>query len=100
VGEAPEPPGKRSAQLDPAEIDHRAPLADRRQVAGVLVAERRRRGLTGKPRPYRLRDIGALLLGGRRDARNGPSVRADDDRRIADREDLVTLITVTLYLTP
>src|SRR6187399_2318673 len=41
VGEAPDPPGEVAAHLDPAEIDHGLFLADLRETAGVLVAERR-----------------------------------------------------------
>src|SRR5262245_63326727 len=48
VGDAPDPPRDGAAQLEFAEIDHRNPLADLRQAAGVLVAERRQR-LAGKP---------------------------------------------------
>jgi len=36
----PDPPGKRTAELDRTEIDHRQPLADLRQAAGMLVAKR------------------------------------------------------------
>src|SRR5947209_5756066 len=37
VGDAPDPPGDRAAQLDAAEVDHREPLADLGEAAGVLV---------------------------------------------------------------
>jgi hypothetical protein len=37
VREAPDPPGKRPAQLDAAEINDGRPLADRRQTAGMAV---------------------------------------------------------------
>src|SRR5204863_9175147 len=43
VGEAPDPPGEIAAHLHPAEIDHRLFLADLREAAGMLVAERRQR---------------------------------------------------------
>src|SRR6266508_5025550 len=43
VGDAPDPPGEIAAQLDAAEIDHRLFLADLREAAGMLVAERRQR---------------------------------------------------------
>src|SRR4051812_47612129 len=39
VGDAPDPPRQRAAHLDPAEIDYGQPLADLRQIAGVLVGE-------------------------------------------------------------
>ena len=90
MGEAPEPPGKRPAELDPAEIDHRPPLADRRQVPRVLVSESRRRGLAGEPRPDHFRDIGAFLLGGWRDAGDGPAVGPQDEGGVADGENLGT----------
>src|SRR5947209_19576647 len=67
VGDAPDPPGEVTLQLDPAEIDHRLALADLRQAAGVLVAERRQR-LAAKTRPDQGRDIATLLLRRRRDA--------------------------------
>jgi hypothetical protein len=66
MGEAPEPPRQRAAQLDPAEVDDGAPLADAREVSGVLVAKSGRRGLAVEPRADRFGDIRAFLLGGRR----------------------------------
>ena len=87
MGEAPEPPRQRAAQLDPGEVDDGAPLADGRKVSGVLIAERGRRGLAAEPRPDHRRHICAVLLGGRSDARNRPSVRTGDDRGVADRKD-------------
>ena len=36
VGEAPQPPSQRASKLDPAEVDHGAPLADRGQVPACL----------------------------------------------------------------
>src|SRR3954471_1070578 len=50
VGEAPYPPGEIAAHLHPAEIDHRLFLADLREAAGMLVAERRQRA-AAKARP-------------------------------------------------
>src|SRR5689334_14047767 len=41
VGDAPDPPRDRAAQLDRAEIDHRLALADLRQTAGMVIMERR-----------------------------------------------------------
>src|SRR5277367_6158125 len=70
VGEAPEPPGERALELDPAEVDHRAPLADRGEVASMLIMEGRRRGRAAEPGSDDLGDIGALLLGGGSDAGN------------------------------
>ena len=43
VGDAPDPPRDGAAQFEAAEIDHRLALADLRQAAGVLVAERAQR---------------------------------------------------------
>src|SRR5262249_9277358 len=40
VCDAPDPPCDGAAQLDAAEIDHRELVADLRQAAGMLVAER------------------------------------------------------------
>src|SRR3984885_2529177 len=88
VGEAPQPPGELALELDPAEVDHRPPLADRGQISRVLVAKGRRRGGAAKPGPDDLGDIGALLLGGWRDAWNRLPIRAKDDRRVADGENL------------
>src|SRR6185312_12290200 len=50
VGDTPYPPGNGAAQLDAAEIDDRAPLADLRQAAGVYVAEWRRRRVATQAR--------------------------------------------------
>jgi hypothetical protein len=87
VGDAPYPPGDGAVQPELAEIDHCLVLADLRQAAGVLVAERAERR-AAQPRLYRLRDIAALLLGGRRDAGHGFAVGAIDDDGIADRKDI------------
>ena len=54
----------------------------------MFVAERRRRGRAAEPRADDLGDIGALLLGGGRDAGNRLPIRAKDNRRVADRENL------------
>src|SRR6185437_10075015 len=88
VGEAPQPPRDRPLELDPAEIDHRPPLADRRQIALVPVAERRGRGRAAKPGADDVRDIDPLLLGRGRDAGNRPPVLPEDNGRIADGENL------------
>ena len=63
-----------------AEIDHRLALADLRQAAGVLVAERRRR-VAAQARLDRFGDITSLLFGRRRDAGDRISVGACDRRR-------------------
>jgi hypothetical protein len=65
VGEAPQPPGE---------------LA--------LVAEGRRWRRAAEPGPDDLGDIDTLLLGGWRDAGNWLPIRAKDDRRVADGENL------------
>src|SRR5712675_2863386 len=70
VGDAPDPPRQRAAQLDAAEIDHRLALADLRQAAGVLVAERANRRAV-EPRLDDLRDIAPFLFCRRRDAGDG-----------------------------
>src|SRR5205823_4490645 len=87
VGDAPDPPGDGAAQLEPAEIDHREPFADLRQAAGMAVAEWRRRA-AGEPRLDGLRNMAALLLGGRGDARNRPAVPGGNSDGVADRKDL------------
>src|ERR1700737_1783168 len=67
VRDAPYPPCKRAAQLEASEIDHRLPLADLRQAAGVLVAEWRL-FVAAQARFDRFGDITPLLLGRRRNA--------------------------------
>src|SRR3954462_12263824 len=62
VGDAPDPPRDGAAQLDAAEVDHGKPLADLREAAGVLVAERACR-LFAQPRLDGLGHVTALLLG-------------------------------------
>src|SRR4051812_27321599 len=74
VGDAPDPPGEISLQLDPAEIDDGLALADLRQAAGMLVAERRQRRAV-QARLDQGGDIAALLLRGWCDARHRISVR-------------------------
>src|SRR5689334_14419749 len=87
VGDTPDPPGERAAQLEAAEVDHREPLADLRQAAGMAVAERRG-GAAREPRLDALGDIAALLLGGRRNARHRLAVPGWYRHGVADREDL------------
>ena len=79
VGDAPDPPGDRAAQLEPAEIDHGEALADLREAAGMLVAERRQR-LALEPRLDRRRDIAPFLLRRRCDAGHGLAVGSGDGR--------------------
>src|SRR5205807_4383926 len=57
-----------AGQGEAAEIDDRFPAADRGEVAEVAVTERRRRPLAGNAGGDDTGDIGALLLGDRRDA--------------------------------
>src|SRR5258707_3166223 len=87
VGDAPDPPGEIAAQLDPAEIDDGLALADLRQAAGVLVAERRQR-LAVQPRLDQSCDIASLLLRGRCDARHRIAVRTCNGDRVADGKDI------------
>src|SRR5215218_453985 len=89
VGNAPDPPRNGAAQLDAAEVDHGEPLADLREAAGVLVAERAGR-LLAQPRLDGLGHVTALLLGGRRDAGHRLAVPGVDQNGITDREDLGT----------
>ena len=74
VRNAPYPPCQRAAQLDPSKVDHRQPLADLREAAGVLVVK----GLAlfaAQPRLDDAGDVAALLLCRGRDAghRSTPS---------------------------
>ncbi len=85
---APEQPGGKAADLDPAEIGHRAATPDGGQVARVEVAKRLHRA---PPRQYSADNfghIGALLLGSRRHPGHGSAVLAQDQGRVADDEDL------------
>src|SRR5436305_9554489 len=61
VGDAPDPPSQRAAQSYAPEIDHRQPFADLREIAGVLVNERRQ-CFAAQPRPDGVRDVTSLLL--------------------------------------
>ena len=80
VGDAPDPPCEGAAQLELAEIDHRLALADLRQAAGMLVAERRQR-LAAQPRLDHGGNVTPLLFGGRRDAGHRIAVGTLDGRR-------------------
>src|ERR1700722_7937763 len=62
VRDAPQPPRNGAAQLDAPEIDHCEPLADLRQAAGMLVAERGR-GRTFQARLDGVGDVTSLLFG-------------------------------------
>src|SRR5688572_29150779 len=68
VGGRPEQPGQVAAELDAADLHDRAAAADRREVAEIAVAEGRHRA-AGQRGDDRRRDVLALLLGDRRDAR-------------------------------
>src|SRR5665213_4224330 len=87
VGDAPDPPGEGAAQLDAAEIDHRLPLADLRQAAGVPVAERRYR-IALEPGLDATGDVLALLLGRRCDAGDRLAIGAGDIDGVADRKNI------------
>src|ERR1700737_1520223 len=87
VRDAPYPPCKRAAQLDAPEIDHRLPLADLRQAAGVLVPEWSQLA-AAQARFYRPGDITPLLLGRRCNAGDRLSVRARNHNGIADRKNI------------
>ena len=57
-----------AVELEPAEVGDGGAPADGRHGAVVAIAERRRRGAAGEPRAQHARDVGALLLGDRREA--------------------------------
>src|SRR5258708_19903775 len=86
VRDAPDPQGKRPAELDRTEIDHRQPLADLRQAAGMLVAKRSMRQAL-QPRLDRLRNVSSLLFRRRRDAGHRLAVPGGNRHGVADRED-------------
>src|SRR6266699_440721 len=85
--QAPHQPGNPAGQGEPAEIDDRFPAADRGEVAEVAVAERRRRPLAGDAGGDDTGDIGALLLGDRRDA-GERTVRTLNLSGVANHKDL------------
>src|SRR5579872_1092516 len=87
VGDAPDPPSDSAAQFDRSEIDHRLAFADLGKASRVMVAEWRRR-FAAQARLDRCRDVTALLLGRRRNAGHGFSVRARNADGIANREDV------------
>src|SRR4029077_14117779 len=65
-----------------------APLADRGEVASMLIMEGQRRGCAAEPGPDDVGDVGPLLLGGWRDAGNLLPIWTEDNRCVADRENL------------
>src|SRR5882672_4179641 len=85
--DAPDPPCKGAAQLDAPEIDDCLALADLRQAAGMLVAERSERA-AAQPGLDRVGDITSLLFGRRCDAGDRLSVRTVDRNGIADRKNI------------
>src|SRR5258708_34449201 len=85
--DAPDPPGEGAAELDRSEIDHREPLADLCQAAGMLVTKRSGRA-AGQPRLDGFGDVASLLLGRGRNAGHRLSVPGGDRHGIADRENL------------
>src|SRR5690606_13173218 len=68
--------------------DSRGALADGGEVAIVLVAENARRIVAGKSRPDGCRDMPALLLGCRCNARNETCLLPFDMGGVADGEDV------------
>src|SRR5260370_13958568 len=87
VRDAPDRPCKGAEQLDAPEIDDCLALADLRQAAGMLVAERSDFA-AAQPRLDRFGDITSLLFGRRRDAGDRLSVRTVDRNGIADRKNI------------
>src|SRR3954464_4580349 len=85
VGDAPNPPCQRAAHLDPAEIDYRQPLADLRQIAGMLVDEWSNVA-AGETRLDGAGDITALLFRGRSNTRHGIAIWVIDHHCVADGE--------------
>ena len=86
--QAPEPPGQRAGQLDPAEIGNRRLAADGRQASGMAVPKRVGRPASGQPGLDHLGGVLAALLGSRRQPRHRLALPAFAQRRIADDEDL------------
>src|SRR5882672_8045107 len=101
VGDAPDPPGEVSLQLDPAEIDDGLALADLRQAAGMLVAERWQR-IASQPRLDKGGDVASLLLRGRCDAGHRISVSIRNRDGVADGENIgmTGYGQIRLYLHP
>ena len=73
--------------IQPKSIDGGA-LADRRQIAGMFGSGMAAGGVAAEPRLDGRRDMVALLLGGRRHAGNGPPIRPQHKRGVADDENL------------
>lgn len=88
VHETPYPPGKIARQLYAPEVGDRRSMPDRRETPLMLVIEDRRHRATFPTSTDDTRNILALLLGGRREARDGLAVHAHDAGRIADHEDV------------
>ena len=88
VCRAPDPPGDPALEAHPLVGDHGRLAADRREQAAVAIHERRRRRPAGDARAECARDVGALLLGDRRDPGLGRAVGIFRQRRVADDEDV------------
>src|SRR5438270_551810 len=88
VGQAPDPPSKPSADLQPTEVDDRRAFADGREIAGMPIAKGADSRISAEPRLDGLRDVQTLLLGGRRYSGNRIPVPRIDGCGVADDEDL------------
>src|SRR5262249_30563407 len=84
---APEQPGRVAGRSDPAEVGNGRSAADGGQAAEVAIAEGPGRSVPGKHPPDACGNEGALLLGGRRQTRNGAAAFVEDQGRVADDED-------------
>jgi hypothetical protein len=84
----PEPPGEQAGQTQAVQVDDGGHAADRRKVAVVAVAERRR-GSPGQARTDRLCDVATHLLCGRRDSGNQLAVLRDRRQIAGDKDFLV-----------
>ncbi len=84
----PEPPGDDAFQLEAPHIDHSSASANGGEIALMLVTERHWRRLSFDAAFYDRGNVGTLLFGGRRYARNRLPVRSLNPGRIPDDEDI------------
>ena len=88
MDDAPEDPGNRAGQPDPAEIGDRRMAADRGERTLVAIVEGWGRRLLAHKTGDHLSDILTLLFGDRREARQRLARWPSDEGGIADDEDL------------
>src|SRR6202000_485502 len=88
MSETPHPPRPPTFELEPAEVDHCCAPADGGEITGVPVTERTQRRIAVETPLDGARDIYALLLRNRCNARSGLAIPHIHSDRIADRKNI------------